>query len=275
MRVDQQVRPPHRALAGAISGLVAYRHAGLPQGPHRGAPSLQLQLVVPVTAPVVLLPTVEGRPGQAYDALLGGLRTVPVLVERGGVQEGVQVSLTPFGARALLGVPAAALAGADVELVDVLGAFAYELSDSVRAAPDLPTRLTVVERMLLRRIDTDAALPPQLAEALRLTAGSAAARLTVEGLAQRVGWSVRQLHHRFRSEVGMSPVQALRVARFDRTRRLLTQHVAAGQSPSLAVVAAAAGFFDQSHLTREWKALTGLSPVAWVDAELRHTGTGP
>lgn len=36
----------------------------------------------------------------------------------------------------------------------------------------------------------------------------------------------------------------------------------------LAEVAAASGYYDQAHLSREWHALAGCAPQAWIAAEL-------
>jgi transcriptional regulator GlxA family with amidase domain len=54
-----------------------------------------------------------------------------------------------------------------------------------------------------------------------------------------------------------------RVMRFERARRLLVSHA----RPALADVAAACGYADQAHLTRDWRALAGQSPRAWLASE--------
>ena len=56
------------------------------------------------------------QPPAAYDALIGGLQTAPALISHTGRQWGVQLTLTPLGARAFLGLPAAALASWDADL---------------------------------------------------------------------------------------------------------------------------------------------------------------
>nr|WP_246293401.1 helix-turn-helix domain-containing protein [Naumannella cuiyingiana] len=76
----------------------------------------------------------------------------------------------------------------------------------------------------------------------------------IDELATRIGWGRRRLTREFRAEYGVSPKQAARVTRFDRSRRLL----AAGRP--LAELAASAGFFDQAHLSREYAALAERSP---------------
>lgn len=63
----------------------------------------------------------------------------------------------------------------------------------------------------------------------------------------------------------MGPKAVIRVVRFEYACELLL----ARQSRSLAEVAADAGYYDQSHLTREWSDLAGCTPTAWL-AEAFH-----
>jgi AraC-like DNA-binding protein len=69
--------------------------------------------------------------------------------------------------------------------------------------------------------------------------------------------SERRLRRRFVQAVGYGPATYLRVARFQRAVAL------APGAPGLAALAAAAGYADQAHLSRECRALTGLTPRAY------------
>jgi AraC-like DNA-binding protein len=153
----------------------------------------------------------------------------------------------------------------------VLGRAGTELTDRFRAARTWPERFAALERVLLRGlrdggVRDGGAPPPEVAEAWRLTTASGG-RLRVAEIAARVGWSERHLGARFRTETGLSPKEAARVVRFDRARRALAARVVAGRSPDLAGLAAAAGFADQAHLTREWRAFSGLPPTRWLREE--------
>ncbi|MBV9473370.1 MAG: helix-turn-helix domain-containing protein [Solirubrobacterales bacterium] len=85
----------------------------------------------------------------------------------------------------------------------------------------------------------------------------AAARLLnpaqrVEPLSDELGVSDRHLRRRFHAAVGYGPKTLQRVLRL---RRFLS-----APDDDLARAAAAAGYSDQAHLTRECRRLTGLSP---------------
>lgn len=61
----------------------------------------------------------------------------------------------------------------------------------------------------------------------------------------------------------MSPKELHCIARFDLSKWLLRRSPRA----SLAEVAAACGYFDQSHLAREWNQLAGCAPSRWLRSE--------
>jgi AraC-like DNA-binding protein len=88
-------------------------------------------------------------------------------------------------------------------------------------------------------------------------------RVLAEDVAVDVGLSPRQLRRRCHAVVGYGPKTLQRVLRF---RRFVTQVDAglpAGQEAhDLAALAAQAGYADQAHLTRECRALAGLTPAA-------------
>jgi transcriptional regulator GlxA family with amidase domain len=85
----------------------------------------------------------------------------------------------------------------------------------------------------------------------------------VQQLADEIGYSRRHFSERFRDAIGVAPRLAARAFRFERTCRLI-----ADNPLSLAHVAIERGYYDQAHLTREWYALAGCSPKAWMTREL-------
>jgi AraC-like DNA-binding protein len=266
--VAHRVPAPLRPLVAAVVG---YRHEGLVPSVHRGLPSPFLTVVLPIDEPLVMAAHPDpAQPGGAFDALAGGLHTRPALISTGTRQHGIQLSLTPAGARALLGLPAAAIASLDVELTEVLGLAAVELTDRVRTAGSWADRFAAVDDVLIR-IARPRPTSPELAEAWRVTA-AAGGRVPVAALARHLGWSDRRLRERFRAELGLSPQQAGRVVRFDRARRRLARSVAAGVRVDLAEFAVTSGYADQAHLTREWRWHAGLPPRRWL-AEEQMLGT--
>src|SRR6516225_7088394 len=130
---------PGEALRPFVAWCTGYRQAGIGPAVHRGLPSPWLTMIITLDEPLVIARHPDPRqPASKHDVLLGGLHTSPALITHEGSQSGIQFALTPLGARALLGMPAAELAGIDVDAADVLGARADELRERVLAQPDWP-----------------------------------------------------------------------------------------------------------------------------------------
>ncbi len=81
-------------------------------------------------------------------------------------------------------------------------------------------------------------------------------RLRVNELASRLGLHIRTLERLFNSQLGVSPK---RLTRFLRLRQIFS-HLHAGKYESLAELAHACGYADQSHMIKEFKELTGRLP---------------
>ena len=280
---------PLRGLIGWYSG---YRQQGVPPARHRGLPSPYLTLIITLDDPLTVArhPDPADRPGD-YRTLVGGLHTTPALISHPGRQSGVQVQLSPLGARALLGLPAGELAGRDLAADDVLGGVAAELHERMRAAADWPARFAILDQVLLARADLDQQVSPDIAEAWRLLVRSGG-QIRAAELADHVGWSPRYLQQRLRTETGLTPKAAARVTRFDRARRILQRQAASGTASvpgsaaaaggaaptsasggavvTLADVAAGCGYYDQAHLAREFRALAGCPPAVWLADEFRN-----
>ncbi|PZG02283.1 AraC family transcriptional regulator [Nonomuraea aridisoli] len=171
-----------------------------------------------------------------------------------GVGECLQIRLEPAAAAAVFGA-ATELKGTVVSLEDVWGRDAGRAEDRLRAATSWDERFTVAAEILGRRLGARPPVDPEVVHTWRRTLNSRG-RVRVDGLADEVGWSRKRLWSRFRSQLGITPKRAARLARFDHAVHLLAAgHTAAG-------VAAESGYVDQSHLHREVKAFAGLTPTA-------------
>jgi len=283
-------RPP-AVLRPLVAWYSGYREAGAPPARHRGLPSPWLTLIVTLDDPLTISEHPDPcQPASQHQVLVGGLHTTPALVTHEGRQSGVQLGLTPLGARVLLGVPAGALTALDAEGDEVLGRFAAELQDRVRAAGSWADRFAVLDGLLAARAGLTGAVPygqpppfprptgpmdgrpliaPEVARAWRTLLATGGA-VSVADLAEETGWSARHLDNRFRAEIGLPPKAAARVIRFDRARRMLTRRVSDGGPPALADLAVAGGYYDQAHLAREFRDLAGCPPTHWLAEEFRN-----
>ncbi|HEY5855778.1 MAG TPA: helix-turn-helix domain-containing protein [Aldersonia sp.] len=262
---DGAHRAPAPGLRRYLESYEGYRLAGFEPGVHVGMPSPYLTVIITIgDAPIEL--SAMSRPEQApgcWTALASGITMRPCTIAHDGNQHGIQLSLTPLGARALLGVPTAELGSWVVSLDDVLGADARELRDRIDAPISWDERFDVLDEVFTRRV---AALRPDRADpidgsltrAWRMLVGGGG-RAKVAEVAAEVGWSRRHLISRFQAEFGVSPKDSARIARFTESHARLR----AAQMPPLAQVAAECGYYDQAHMARDWREFAGMSPSRW------------
>jgi AraC-like DNA-binding protein len=232
-------------------------------GVHRGLPSTTVTFVLPVDEPLdVSWADAPGSRRRAWSSV-SGLDTRPAQIRHGGHQRGLQLSLTIAGARALLGVPASALAGELLDLTEVAPGLA-DLPERLATERDPRRWAELVERRLTAvlarsRINGRAEVGRALA---CLTRGAG-----VQEVADEVGYSRRHLSALVRAECGLAPQQLRRIGRFETSRALM------GRRP-LVEVAHVSGYADQAHLTREWVALAGCSPTTWLREEFPFVQDG-
>ena len=254
-----QMRPA-RQLRPFVSSYADFDMAGWPPGHHRGLPDGNLVLVVSTGAPLTVRRA--GHADVAAAATVAGLRSGPVGIVHDGTQRGVQLALTPRGSRALLGLPAAALAQGVWPLEEVAGRRAHELADRLAGASGPAGRAQVLDAVLAGWA-VDEGYPAVVDAVWRRLAGSAG-RVPVARLAGEIGLGRRHLGQLVRAELGLTPKPVARIMRFEQARRCLRSVPAA----SLAQTAVTCGYFDQAHLTNDWKQLGGCTPGEWMSEEL-------
>jgi uncharacterized glyoxalase superfamily protein PhnB/AraC-like DNA-binding protein len=140
-----------------------------------------------------------------------------------------------------------------VELDDLLGGEAQELVDRLAAAVGWQARIAILDDILTRRSRRQDVFegPAERAWHHIVVSGGT---LRIGELARETGYSRRQLTKRFTGEYGLTPKQASRVMRFERSwhllRRLERRRRASPGSErrSLAELAVGCGYYDQSHL---------------------------
>jgi AraC-like DNA-binding protein len=260
--VDTAQRLPAACLRPFIARYGGFRISGHSFGATRGLPSRHVTVMLGLGEPF----RIAGI--GSFTSFVAGLHACANVVEganalatRGDIA-GIHLVLKPLGTRMLLGAPAGILAARVLHLEDVLGAGVHaELQSRLRAASTWSDRFDILDEVLARRLSA----PDPMGELhwawRRITAQCG--RTCIQDLAREIGWSRRHLSERFRVEIGVAPKTLARIARFEQACALLKRAPA-----KIADIAAAAGYHDQSHMTREWRALGGCTPKTWIKEEL-------
>lgn len=255
-------RAPHPALRPYVKDYHCYAMDSDGSRMHHGLPSTALTMVLAFDEPLSVGWAPDRRTHGSHLGSVSGLHTRPAYIAMGPHDSGIQLALTPAGARALLGLPAAALQTCTVDLSDVIGTIADRLYERVAGAGSWSVRLDALDAALLHLLNPDrAAVRPALAWAWSSFVGGAT---RTQPVADAIGWSRSYLASAFRAEFGVRPKEIVRVRRMERAIALLAER----RDVPLARIAADVGYADQAHLTREWRELADYSPAAWVREEL-------
>jgi AraC-like DNA-binding protein len=207
--------------------------------------------------------TNPAHPRECLTSFVAGLRMTSVLTEHDGLSSGMQVSLTPPGAYALFGLPMHELTGSTVPLESLLGSDADRLVERLATERGWPGRFALLEQAVANWL-REATLPtPGVVWAWRRLADTRG-DIPVGELVADLGWSPKRLVFRFRNEVGVSPKSLARLLRFERAATLLQRST----PPPLAALAAGCGYYDQSHLTSEFRRITGVTPAVYAESQV-------
>jgi AraC-like DNA-binding protein len=259
---DTAVRLPAPVLSPFVTQYAGFRVSGLPSGVHFGLPSSSVDLIISLGHPieVVKMPNLMQRPS-ALTALVSGLQDGPAIVRQDGNAFGLHVFIKPLGVRAILGVASAEIASLVLNLSDIWGNRAEDLVEMLLGADTWHQRFAILDRVFASKLNLTSA-QPEISWAWERLAKSHGS-VPVQQLADETGYGRRHFSERFRDAIGVAPKLAARVFRFERACRLIADH-----RLRLAHVALRCGYYDQAHLTREWHALAGCSPKAWMTREL-------
>jgi len=184
-------------------------------------------------------------------------------VSAGTTVVGVRFRLA--AAASVLGVPASALVDDSVAAAELWGGWAEGIGEDVAGVASAGEAAAVLERAVIARVTAEAWDPdPIVSEAARRLGLWMAA--DVGSLTASLPISERQLRRRCHASIGLAPKELQRMLRFQGFLALSQGRPHPGTE--LAWLAAAAGYADQAHLTRESARLAGRSPrILLIEAE--------
>jgi AraC-like DNA-binding protein len=262
---------PSPPLRDFVTDLWLYDGYTGPHGRERILPSGTLELVVNLRDDELRIYSAErpdrckGLSGALVSGAYGGF-FVSDTAEEASI---MGVHFRPGGAFPFLGLPAGELSDAHLDLETLWGRSAVELRERLCDAATPVERFRLLEEALVARLSR----PPEHHYAVPVALEAFAqmeARVTMRELTRRIGLSQRRFIQVFTAEVGMTPKTFSRVQRFHRALALARRDAA----PDWVRLAVDCGYFDQSHLIRDFLAFSGFSPADYLrhQSHLRQQG---
>ncbi|MFI5925356.1 helix-turn-helix domain-containing protein [Micromonospora sp. NPDC051543] len=264
---------PETRLRPFVDRYIGYRERADVPLVRREAAGVFVVLILGWGAPLdVTDPRSVERGVERVDSFVAGTFDGWCMTRTSGVGEGVELLLTPLTARRVLGLPLVELTNRAVGLDQLPGGWLDRLRGRLADAGGWPQRFALLDAALADRLALTPPVDARLVWAWRSLMASGG-RDGVGALATQLGWSRRHLAARFRAEIGLPPKTAARLLRFQRAHAVLRgvdatarPHPGSGRPVDWAEVAVRCGYYDQSHLIRDFHQFAGATPAALLAA---------
>jgi len=213
---------------------------------------------------------IVGVAGEAGPVAVGTMRRA-ALYPLAGTVDLFGIRFRPGGAAPFLGLPLGELTDIRVPLDVLWGRDARALAEVLEPGA-LAARVARAERVLRERsVSRGSGRDADLAASAVVLLRRARGGVGVREVSAALGVGVRRLERAFAGAVGIGPKALARVLRLRRAVRAIGRGLPGGSRIGWAALAHDAGYADQSHLIREFRALAGVTPVRYA-AERRAVG---
>lgn len=269
-------RPPLDALVVCL-----WYWEGAP-GPHlqeRLLPNAEASVVFNLRDEPIVEYEDDGGMRRYGHAAISGARSNCFTIDCNQQERVIGIQFQPGGAFPFFPMPISELEDASFAMADLWGEEAGWMRERVLAAGSPRAMLQRLEVCLRERLRLDAArrATPRL-ERLHPAVRHVATELdrygstqTVAEVTEQVGLSQRRVAQLFHEQVGVSPKTFQRVRRFQHTLR----RIAGQRSVDWADVALECGYYDQAHLSHDFRRLAGMTPGTYLERATVHMNHVP
>lgn len=176
----------------------------------------------------------------------------------------IRVDFLPGGMFRLLGIPMHELFDSSYDAVDFLGGELKQVNEQLQDVSTLEEGKNLIETFLLNQLSKAKEILP-FDNAMRVLLENSG-QMSIEKLAALSCLSLRQFERKSTERIGMSPKMYARIIKFSKAYRL---HEAFPHL-SWTSIAYRAGYYDQMHMIREFRAFVGVNPSV-IEKQLHNT----
>ena len=200
-----------------------------------------------------------GRFDELKTRWLSGIQDRAIVVGPTVCTRVIGVRFLPGGLVPFLRVAAKELVRLTVDPDLLWGKETFEVHGRLFAAGTAHDQLQLLQQWLLDQLNIDRpheGIVRSLA-LLQRTSGN----IPIEYLARTADFSLRQYRRRFEQAVGLSPKRLARILRFS---KLIESIPPTAQAANWSGLAAACGYYDQSHLIADFREFANVSPTGYL-----------
>ncbi len=190
-----------------------------------------------------------------------GNRDIPVYVSTPEGKTGfIGIEFLPYGAYPILGIPMIETANHLSTIEDILGKLGRELREELYNLKSIRGKIDFIQTKMVQMLDKrqlQSSIVKYCVDALKLSDGL----LAVSELERKTGYSRRYLEMLFKNHVGFSPKVIAEIFRF----QIFYGKWAKGRSYDELKEELNNYYFDQAHFSKEFKKMTGFSPLQFTN----------
>ena len=196
---------------------------------------------------------------QPKNFIRGQFSTYGSLISEGNIDM-IAVIFHPLGLNPFVRCSMSELYNHYINVEDLEDIELNDLKRNISVEPAVETCIRLIERFFMQRlVDADCNYQ-RTQHAIRQIINQP--QIDVNTLAESTCLGYRQFKRVFTDHVGMSPKEYYRVVRFQRALYLLQNH----PGMELVDLAYSCGFYDSSHLVKDFKEFTGCSPTQYLSS---------
>jgi AraC-like DNA-binding protein len=265
---------PKMPLGALVECLWYWEGAPAPHRQERLLPQAQAAMILNLHDDPIAIYEDEAGARSYGTAVFSGARSNCFTIDCDQQERVVGVQFASGGACPFFRMPMSELEDASFDMADLWGREAASVRERVLAAPTPRAMLQVLaacleERLHLAERNTLRLHPAVIYMARELDICDGPGR--VQAVTAKIGMSQRRVAQLFHEQVGVSPKTFHRVRRFQQTLQRLR-----GVHPvNWADLAIDCGYYDQAHLSHDFRQIAGMTPGAYLAAATDHLNHVP
>ena len=202
---------------------------------------------------------IQSKGLQPKNFIRGQFSTYGNLISEGNIDM-IAVIFHPLGLNPFLQCSMSELYNQYIDVEDLENIELNHLRRSISDEQEIDTCIRLIELFFMQRLSDAACNYQRTQHAIRQIINQP--QISVNALAENACLGYRQFKRVFTNYVGMSPKEYYRVVRFQRALYLLQKN------PEMEFVdlTYSCGFYDPSHLAKDFKEFTGCSPTQYLSS---------
>lgn len=265
---------PKMPLGALVECLWYWEGAPAPHRQERLLPQAQAAMILNLRDDPIAIYEDEGGARSYGTAVFSGARSNCFTIDCDQQERVVGVQFAAGGACPFFRMPMLELEDASFDMADLWGREAGRLRERVLAAATPRAMLQVLATCLEERLHLAQRNTLQLHPAVVYIANqldTCDGRGRVQAVTGKIGMSQRRIAQLFHEQVGVSPKTFHRVRRFQHT----IQRLRVAERVNWAELALDCGYYDQAHLSHDFRQIAGMTPSAYLAAATEHLNHVP